>query len=113
MKKAYTIIQIGYNRFVFPDTETALQAYRMISGSIPVESVYSELPDGRKGINWIRDDSLSIGLETVGASAVELEFTKEELQAQVDARKDVEADMKLIDITDAPREIEFHEHEPL
>lgn len=110
MKNALTIVSIGYHgKFAFNDMQTAIQFFQLVGQSIPLDSNYGELPDGRKGVVWIREDSPHLALEQVSADKVELEFTKEQLRARAEAKDDVESTVRLVDVSTAPREIEYTE----
>jgi hypothetical protein len=109
MKNAYTIVTVGYNHFAFKTMEAAMEFYRMVASSAPVDTHYGDLPDGRKGVRFIREELRHLEMSQVDEKEVEIRFTAKELQERAEAKGDIDGDVKLIDVSDAPLEIGFDE----
>jgi|ERR1035437_293419 hypothetical protein len=106
MKYACTIVKIGYHTtFAFKTTDEAIEFYRLVSASMPVESHYGALPDGRKDVRYIRADNETLELEQILLKNIELNFTEKELKEQAEANDDVDGVVEIISVTDAPKEI--------
>lgn len=107
MKKSYSVVSAGYNRFVFKTHDKAIEFYKILSAAIPVGNCYGALPDGRKDISYIVEKDVSISIERIDASAMELEFTREELQEKEKKKDDIQECVSIISGEDDPREIRF------
>lgn len=109
MKRSMTIIKIGYNNLCFENADDAIEVYKLISCSVPIDSNYGALPDGRKGISWVRESDLSISLNRVDEKIIELRHTMAEMKERAEAKNDIDIDAEvtttdeMIAITHAPK----------
>lgn len=105
MKNAVVMVKLGLStNLCFENQDEALDFYKLALKAVPVTNNYSELPGGRKDVNFIRVDDASISLDRVDRKKVELMFSKEELEERAAAKDDIEGDAR---VTDDPISICF------
>jgi hypothetical protein len=90
MRNQITVVQVGYNSFAFPTADAALEFYRLLSNTVPLESNYGALADGRKGIELIRSETVNVTLRQYQTEEIELNQTKEQIKEGVEKRADVD-----------------------